>query len=166
MTAGAFGSIEEAFAKMEDAERAANLVLHPRQQSINFGDYVIREAHGFIIWGYILEKEQRDEGEDAGTVDQLDRLFVRGYRYGRWHSSVLPEGEFGDAHISTMWPIMKEDFDKAGKYGWGFDEIMRADPDWFRILVDRMQEERANTRGSLGEPYGVMFHPVEEEDNG
>lgn len=143
-----FDNIDEAFAYMYERERKANENLRPRQRSIGFDQYVIRDMGDFMIFGHILPKAERDQGEDPETILQLDETRARGYHYGIHYSVHCPEGEYGDVHAANVWPITKEDFETAKSFGWSVERWIVEDNDSIRFLVDRirteMSEENSN----------------------
>lgn len=127
-----FDSVEDAFEWMRKQEEEANKRLHPAQKRIVRGSYVMRPAPEVpcMIFGYIFTLEEIEEGERqcgadeeelAYTLRTLSESFNRGYRHGRWYSFVEPDGELGDAHISNLWPISEEVFNRAKESGWKLD---------------------------------------------
>jgi len=142
-----FGSYEEMQAYIE--EQNASLVeamkdLTPEQLSITFGGYAIRFVpHGDLtlaIFGHVFTNEEMvsKEVESGASSDELivilskfHQLYADGYRYGEWFSVICPEGEVGDAHVTTLWPITEADFEHAKNNRW--------DPP--KYLTDRVAEE-------------------------
>lgn len=125
-----FGSVDEAFDWMKRMEQRANSRIHPIQHEVKRGGYAIRPYHEFHIFGYVKTTEEiaEDElkcGADAVelnyTMQTLAESYLRGYRHGMWYSPVCPEGELGDAHISNLIPITKEDFELARASKWEID---------------------------------------------
>ena len=121
-----FSTMEEFYQHQEQAETAANANVVPAQREITWGDYVIRLVPDLVVWGriYTFEEIVAKEAELGAKEDELERtklrlraFYDRGYRYGWWSSSVDP-GEPGDAHISTLWRIPREDYEKARDNAW------------------------------------------------
>lgn len=111
-----FDSLEELLDyQMRQESKNANQAL-PEQWAIGVGDYVFRLVDELPIFGHIT---QRSAGYD------------KGYRYGRFYSSVLPEGEYGSAHVATLWKISRNEFNRARRLHW---EV------WYSFAV-KMTEE-------------------------
>lgn len=132
-----FDSTEEMLEYMDSkesevAEQMKDL-LEP-QKGIGYGSYALRvipydDDTSLAIFGYIYtEDEIREQEIEAGASTEDGELeFIlagmadaheRGYRYGTWHSVVLPDGEPGDAHLVTLWPITEADYHTALDLGW------------------------------------------------
>jgi len=121
-----FSTMEEFYEHQEQAEIAANTNVVPAQQEITWGDYVIRLVPDLVVWGriYAFGEIIEMEAELGAKEDELERtklrlrsLYDRGYRYGWWSSAIEP-GEPGDAHISTLWKITQEDYERARDSAW------------------------------------------------
>lgn len=123
-----FNDIDEALAWIQKNEELANRKVHPIQQKVVRGTYALRlYAEELTIYGYVLSEEEVRQGEvDAGadedelnfTMEHLEGSYQRGYRFGKWHSVACHDGELGDAHVSTLMPITKEDFELAKLSDW------------------------------------------------
>lgn len=124
MTWVPFESMEDAFTMMAQAEDAANDRITDEQRLIQPGDYVLRMADfggaPFLIVGHTFTMAETRERESKYTTDpeELDEAMAgvedrwhRGYIFGQWHSLIEPEGELGDAHISTLLLMQKQTFD-------------------------------------------------------
>jgi len=120
-----FDSVEEMNEYMAKQEQDAVERTLPRQWEIGWGSYVIRLVEDLVIWAHIfteeefLELERNAEGpgtpeeieeEVQAELAQLREGYNLGYRYGKWYSVIEPAGEYGDAHVSSLWPITKADF--------------------------------------------------------
>jgi len=101
------------------------------QRAITWGDCATRvwcPARGPVtIWGTItplalVARDERDAGAGAAEVialiARLEDGYARGWRYGRWHSVISPEGEYGAAHIADLTPVSVAEFDAAQWNGW------------------------------------------------
>jgi hypothetical protein len=123
-----FDSMEEMTAYLMQQERQAIENALPEQWNITWGARVVRIVDKLAIFGQIYtEREFLAENTKAGEapseeilyeLDDLRNAHQRGYRYGRWYSVVEPEGEYGSAHVSTLWEITTLDFDTARAGGW------------------------------------------------
>lgn len=139
-----FGSIDEMYEQMHRHEEAALQDTLPDQiDGCSWGKYGIRMApvnkmvqqikgidlgeEEIMIFTDIFTAEQLEEMElEAGASEaeamefsqRKHELYDRGYRSGMHYSIVEPEGELGDAHVFTMWPITKDDFAWAKAHGW------------------------------------------------
>lgn len=137
-----FDNMEEFFAQQAANEAQANTNVVPPQREITWGSYVVRLVPDLVIWGSIPEwddlvaKERSyyadpfDEGEEEEftyTIEGLKDRLERGYVFGTW-SSVIEPGELGDAHISTLWPIQRRDYEYARRLGWRMGNLV-----WNRI---------------------------------
>lgn len=135
-----FESVDDAFAAMDKAERAANESAHPFQKAIGYGSFAMRVAQGLTIWGFIPEK---------ADVEPYEETFERGYRFGKWYSAVCPDGELGDAHISTLWPVMYEDFEHAKANGWMLENALASDVqserEWAFRFIQRLKAEQVSS---------------------
>jgi hypothetical protein len=120
-----FDSVEE----MQDylATQEANAIAGTlvEQWAITWGDYVIRFVDDLVIWGDLETQEELvatetsdDEEESRHELEQALDSHGRGYRFGKWFSTVEPTGEYGSAHVVTLWKISKEEFDAAGENDW------------------------------------------------
>lgn len=128
-----FSDIEEIFSEMERDEDLANTKVLPGQDKITWDSYVFRAVEGeqskaLAIWGHIwsLEENLERERKAGATEEELEytkakllELHDRGYRYGEWWSVVCHDRpDIGDAHISTLWPISRRDFEYARRMHW------------------------------------------------
>lgn len=121
-----FDSLESIEQYLDESERAAIMAALDEQWQIDWGSYVFRMVDDLAIWGYVLSQDEflalsPDEGQYEETLAELEQLrvsFARGYRYGQWFSEVEPTGEWGSAHVSTLWSISQEDFEHAQGQEW------------------------------------------------
>jgi len=132
-----FESFEELQEYMAKAEREAIGNALPKQWEITWGSFVLRVVDSLVIWGYIfteqefMELEIGDEMADPKVVEEVLAIMeaqrdsqARGYRYGKYWSTILPDGELGSAHVSTLWEITEEDFNHARDHGWELDPAL------------------------------------------
>lgn len=127
-----FENMEDYFAYAKVKEAEANAAVLPQQREIDWGDYVVRFVPGLVIWGEIptfddvcaSERTYYPEVLDAESAEEYNAIvaglkdrYERGYRFGRFSSEIEP-GEWGDAHISTLWKISKEDYEVAMRNDW------------------------------------------------
>jgi len=120
-----FDSTEEMLGYMAEQEEKAIAEALSEQWAITWGDYVVRFIDDLVIWGEL--ETQVDVVEDAGGEDEEETRYEleqildshgRGYRTGKWFSEVEPTGEYGSAHVVTLWKITKEEFETAGENDW------------------------------------------------
>lgn len=121
-----FDSLEDMQTWMRVNEDLANRVLATEfQKQIQPGDYVARphDMGGIplLIVAKTMTLVEFLKGEaEAGAKghelveeeQQMLSVFERGYRYARWYSVLVPEGEYGDAHISSLYPITQQLFEQ------------------------------------------------------
>jgi hypothetical protein len=90
-----------------------------KDDEARWGDYVLTLSGDLLIVGYIqtleeIEAGEREEGaldEEVGrTLEMLISAYGNGYRYGRYYSLILPEGELGSHHVSRLKRITKHQF--------------------------------------------------------
>src|SRR5262245_24065865 len=124
-----FESLEEAFAFMDESEAEAMQRVLPEQRAITWGDHAVRVWAApmvgqppLMIYGQIFTEDELvlNESDAGATADELiyelrvlRESHARGYRYGRWFSTVTPDGEYGEAHIADLWTLTEEEFHRA-----------------------------------------------------
>lgn len=129
-----FESVEQALAFMAERERAANEQVTETQREITEGSYfkrVLDIPEHVVIYGYIptmdeverterayLTEDAEGEAEWEFTKQMMLDSRKRGYFFSHCYSVIVPEGEMGDVHISTMQPITKAEFDEAKRNDW------------------------------------------------
>jgi hypothetical protein len=129
-----FDSWEAAQSFMAEAEERANSELLPEQKTIGYGDYWFQKAYGDFIFGRIwtqVEHEMSysdlhisDGPEAAESCKEMDlNAHERGYRFGKAHSVMCPEGELGSTHIANMTPMSKEIFDAMRALKWHVETL-------------------------------------------
>jgi hypothetical protein len=142
-----FSSMEEMVDYMDAKEQEAIENTLPAQWEIKWGARVLRIVEDLVIFGHIfteqefLEINTDPEKPDEETIYELDglkRAHDAGYRYGIWYSVVEPEGEYGSAHVSTLWEITPEDFSAGRENGWE----VAAETVW-RVAMEMKNEQRA-----------------------
>lgn len=124
-----FDSADEMFQYMADQEEKAMLDTLPEQWQIKNGDRVFRQVEGGLsIWGQIFTWDEfladntpagkKPDEEILQELEDLKNAHDRGYRYGRWFSEVEPDGEYGSAHVVSLWRISHSDFEIARRNEW------------------------------------------------
>jgi len=124
-----FDDAQEALDYMSDQELQSIMNALDEQWRISWGSWVLRIVDELWIFGYIftseeLVKELQEGAEEADLHESLYELrhhqesYDRGYRYGRYHSVVVPDGEYGNAHVAALWEITKQDFEEARRNDW------------------------------------------------
>jgi hypothetical protein len=121
-----FESAEEMQRYMAEQEQGATDNALAEQWQITWGTYVLRIVDELWIFGYIYTPSEYSDLTPGAEMDeeiiaelvQLQESHDRGYRYGRWFSEVVPDGEYGSAHVVSLWQITKADFDDARAHEW------------------------------------------------
>ena len=117
-----FDSLEEILEYQANAEREAIQSTLPPQWEIAEGDRVFRLVGELAIFGHILTRDEfLGEDPDEELLDewsQFGQSYVKGYRYGRWYSVVEPTGEYGSAHVASLWKITPAEFARAQAEDW------------------------------------------------
>lgn len=126
-----FSSFEEMQDYLRHSESEAIRDSLAEQWAIDWGSWVVRflgsATDRLWIYGELFTQElyrqsEIEAGADPEEVDwELEGVmdaYQRGYRFGRWYSQVLPEGELGTAHVSSLWPISSAEFHQAREQGW------------------------------------------------
>ena len=122
-----FTSMDEMLAEQERKEREFEEQIFPKQREITYGTYFFRVSGNVPIFTYVYTLEElRKLEEDAGAeedeleyfMERIQSVHARGYRTGIHYSQIEPEGEQGDAHIVSCWPISELDFQRAKSNGW------------------------------------------------
>jgi len=152
-----FRSSDEVLTYLEEQEALAQEAmkhLAQPQLDIGYGAYVLRvlaygDNESLAIFGYIYTEDEVREleinagaglnnGELESIMSNLRDSYARGYRYGTYHSMVVPQGEPGDAHLMSLWPITELDFEEARSNDWELSEHLRE-----RVLgeIDEHKEE-------------------------
>ena len=109
-------------------ERAIHAAL-PEQWKITWGSRVIRMfGTDLVIFGHIYtehEFKHLDNDPEAASGDELQAelrqiraAHMRGHRYGRFFSENEPRGEYGSAHIVSLWEITTAEFEQARERSW------------------------------------------------
>gem|GEM_PF-2082317 len=123
----AMAALLDGFTRAHAEEAAMNRRATDGQKAITWGDCVTRQWEGVTIWGTItplalVARDERDHGAPAAEVmaliARLEDGYARGWRYGRWHSVISPEGEYGAAHVADLAPVTVAEFDAAQWNGW------------------------------------------------
>lgn len=144
-----FDSMEEMLAYQAEQEAVAISESLDEQWRITWGSYVFRQIEGLSIWGHIMTPaeilgEHPDE-EAIAELEQLQDAHARGYRYGKYYSTVEPAGEYGSAHVVSLWPIGQQAFERARLVGWELWEELAIS------LMAEMREARDNQKGTEDE---------------
>jgi hypothetical protein len=113
-----FNTIEEMLEYLEEARKQGLEKAkghHLKVSDFKHGDHFVRlHPCGVMIFGEVLE--HTDYPEDSATI-KTGR--ISGYVYARCYSTLCPEGEFGDTHITMIQSkIPKDLFELARVNGW------------------------------------------------
>jgi hypothetical protein len=111
--------IDDFFAQEEQAQERAALLIPVWAGTLTVGDHFLREVtfsdETITIYSEILPQTVEDEDGNEVVVPYDGSP----YRFTRSFSTCCPEGELGDAHISTIARrISKEEFEAARANGW------------------------------------------------
>jgi hypothetical protein len=144
-----FTSTEEMLDYVAEQEAIAIADTLPEQWEITWGDYVIRFVEpDLVVWGdlwtqeKLVESETSDDEEESRVeLEQAMDSHGRGYRFGQWFSEVEPAGEYGTAHVVSLWKITKREFEIAGENDWQL----------WPELVYKLQAEMDAARGGSHE---------------
>ena len=124
----------DSFEDMMEAERkareAADARVRPWQLKSRAGDILVSDpGHGFPVFHEILDNEKivkenlrkyGDDYEDEGiyVLDTYSQPHMENYRFTRSYSVVVPEGEYGDIHLSiAIGKVSREVFGELKKNG-------------------------------------------------
>lgn len=128
-----YSNLEDLF---EDLQRSAEAVEAQGGIPVKVGDYVVRvvdpgDGHPLPIYGHLTDPMDYWRDRAVETMDEETRQEYeyerrsteesvrRGYYFGTWYSVMCPDGEMGDAHVSTLnMVISREQFDAARAAGW------------------------------------------------
>lgn len=122
-----FDSLEGMFAALEVSRTTADAQIRPWQRALSVGDCVLRydSDMDLFIWGRLRDPvaDDRECGADEDEVAYTQELYasphMAGFRAGRHFSVVVPDGELGDIHVSTViCKISQAQFDAARAAGW------------------------------------------------
>ena len=113
-----FTDFHEFLAWQAQKEDEANARVTDFQRKLKPGDFVFRVVemgqHPLLVLGqtftpqawYADMSPKYGEEESRQEADSISERFQRGYLFGRWYSLIESQGEYGDAHISTLGPAM------------------------------------------------------------
>jgi hypothetical protein len=121
-----FESAEEMTAYMAEREADAIAGSLDEQWAISWGARVLRIVDELWIFGHIYTHQEYSDLEPGTEMDdemiaelvQLQESHDLGYRYGRWYSEVVPDGEYGSSHVINLWEITLADFEEARANDW------------------------------------------------
>jgi hypothetical protein len=140
-----YDTFEDMLAHIDQQVEAAKANTLPRQNEITYGDYWMGEWQGILIFGKIMTLAELEAGYDQydSSPEEIqhereatESAYNDGFRFGTAYSQVVPEGELGDTHVSTMVPITADEFESAQKLFWSPDTISR-EP-WFADAIGRI----------------------------
>ena len=130
-------SARDLYEQSQRERKWADAHIKDWQRSVRTGSFVLRlaEVDGklLLIYGEIIDRVETerphydlDDPMQAAEFDHIERKFgpewLRSFRYGRWYSPKVVEGEFGSAHIATLTAeITGSEFQAAREQGWPQD---------------------------------------------
>ena len=116
---------------MQAEEAGWNAAATGEQRAIDVGDFARRmfDRAGITIpiWGRVWFREELAASEQAAgapardiadLLASFDEGMRRGWRYGRWHSPLSPEGETGWHHVAVLEPVTRQAYVTAKRAGW------------------------------------------------
>lgn len=128
-----YGSFEEMMAEQQKKEEEANQRVLAIQREITYGSYALRPYETkegilpILCKVPTIEEFLEDEGYDENNPEDMEekeyalqslkQRYERGYRFA-YCSSIIEPGEWGDFHISTAFPITKEEYEFAAAHDW------------------------------------------------
>ncbi len=120
-----FTDWEEMQEALAVAVEAANTRVQPWQRQLSVGNYFLSysEDASLFIFGEVLDPLDSSDPEEREFQRQTwSQPHMAGYRFTKCYSEVVPEGEYGDTHISTVLKILPEaDFLKFKEANWPND---------------------------------------------
>jgi len=122
-----FRSFEEMLEAVSEDMQAANAVTDDMQASLEIGDFFIREAHGFFIYGEVLDPITTENPEErAYEIERRNQPHMKHFRFTRCFSPMCPHGELGDVHVSTVTLKSASMFERCQEAKWpqNRDELM------------------------------------------
>ena len=116
-----FDSFEDMQKAEERAQKsAAERTMDWQMNLVKPGSYVLRMAHGLLLFSEILDPvETACEEDKEYVIKSYAQEHMKYYRFGKHYSVACGEGEMGDVHISTVLAVItKEYFDAAKEDHW------------------------------------------------
>jgi len=125
-----FESRDEMLTYLAQAQAQAQRSMHHAQARITWGDHWVRfidVAQAEVEFGRVflpdevadLEVAAGATAQEATTaVEDVTTGLANGYLYGVAHSSHFPDGEAGETHKASVWPIERDLFDAAQSVAW------------------------------------------------
>jgi hypothetical protein len=139
-----FDSMDEMQAAMAASEDRANAGLLPGQ--IRLRDDVTHTRHWAQVvpdWDLIVYGATPPIASFVEPGFDIEDNRERGYLTGIAFSSVEPDGESGDTHVSQVVPIDVETFDLAHDSGWPSFSEVRTNPEHADLVIRLARAEVA-----------------------
>lgn len=134
-----YSNAQEMFDAMATRELAAALEVVDKQREVTWGSYFFKPVTTSTETIYVFAKcdtlddivqGEVNAGADSDEIDYYKRHYTdmhqRNYRRGWHYSVVVPDGEYGDSHLVSIWPITEADFEEAKSLGWTPSESLLA----------------------------------------
>lgn len=130
-----FDSLDDMMAAVEKWNEEANAGLAVEQKALTYGDHWVRfydVGARILDFGRVATEAEISTLEmEAGTdpdeiATELARVQARqdaGYLYGKAHSILNVEGEWGSTHRANVWPIEERLFTAAQTVDWKIDQL-------------------------------------------
>lgn len=121
-----FESFDEMQQWMARQTELANDNLHPVQRELTWGSYWVNFAllsDRIVVFGRVDPLPEADDVETLAENQRIEAELERGYMFGRAYSMMSPEGELGDTHRFSVWPIEARLFEMAKAAQWDIDRL-------------------------------------------
>lgn len=134
-----FSGLETLMQHLESQRKSADALVTAEQAAVRPGQYVLRGGVALIgparpirIYAELLDPAEEeykafgaddDPDERDQAVEYVKQNYARpemaNFRFTRSYSVVVPEGELGDLHVSSIERVLsKEEFEAARAAGW------------------------------------------------
>lgn len=122
-----FGDPEEMRETIQQWREAALAGLAPAQADLTFGSHWVRFEDDLVIFGRVAtlsevgvaEMELGASGEEAAAMThQISENMEAGLLYADCYSVVEVDGEVGNTHKASVWPIDESLFEQARRVDW------------------------------------------------
>lgn len=133
MTIRSFENPEDMFGYLQKSREEADARVDTEQASIQIGDYFCYVVDDLVIYGEVLDPCAPQLGiqyspEDLEEIKAEGEVYktagMKHFRFTRCYSVVVPEGEIGDVHVSSVFSkLTSMQFDAAKKTGWPTDVL-------------------------------------------
>jgi hypothetical protein len=119
--------LEDMLEEVDRRRQEADATVSDWQRSLQIGDYYFLmydlEDCPLSVYGQILDPlKEADPDELEYLKDLYSSEHMKNYKFSRVHSPIVPDGELGDVHLSSMvFPLTESQFMEAKELGWPQD---------------------------------------------